>query len=87
MWEIMVPWEEHMEEAHQRELAKYQELVEQCRSQGQRALCEPVEVCCWGFAGHSSCTALTRLGVTGAAKRGAYVPSLKPQRKPKGGFG
>ncbi|XP_030621483.1 rano class II histocompatibility antigen, B alpha chain-like [Chanos chanos] len=27
MWKLTVPWEEHMEEAHERKLVKYQELI------------------------------------------------------------
>ena len=61
-----------MEEAHERKLAKYQDLVEECRSRGWR-----------GFAGRSICKALAGLGVTGAVK--PYVPSLKLQKKAKEG--
>ena len=34
MWEVTVPQGEHIEEAQERKLAKYQELVEQYISQG-----------------------------------------------------
>lgn len=71
MWELTVPWEEHMEEAHERKLAKYQDMVEDCRGRGWQAHCEPTEVGCRGFAGQLICKALTGLGVTGAGKRGA----------------
>ena len=37
-----------MVEAHKRKLAKYQELLEQCRNRGWWAICEPVEVGCLG---------------------------------------
>lgn len=60
-----------MEKFHVRKLLKYQELVEQCRSRGWRALCKPIEGGCQGFAGHSICKALEGLGVTGTAKMGA----------------
>jgi len=33
--------------------------------------CEPIELCCRGFAGRSICKALAGLEVTGAVKRGA----------------
>ncbi|XP_041920594.1 uncharacterized protein LOC121684601 [Alosa sapidissima] len=69
--ELTVPWEERMEEANERKRAKYQELVEECRSQGWRTYCEPLEVGCRGFAGRSLCKVLTMLGLTGEAKRKA----------------
>lgn len=43
MWELTVLWEEHMEEARERKLAKYQELVEQYRSRGWRVLWQALE--------------------------------------------
>jgi len=70
MWELTAPWEEHVEEAHERNLAKYQDPVEESRSQGWRAPCEPTEVGCWGFAGRSICKALAGLG---AVKRGGVT--------------
>lgn len=60
-----------MEKAHERKLTKYQELVELCRSQDWQVYCDPIEVGCWDFAVCSLCQALTGLGITGAAKRGA----------------
>ena len=30
MWELSVPWEENMESTHERKIAKYEPLVEQC---------------------------------------------------------
>ncbi|XP_041934289.1 LOW QUALITY PROTEIN: uncharacterized protein LOC121697073, partial [Alosa sapidissima] len=69
--ELTVPWEERMEEANERKRAKYQELVEECRSQGWRTYCEALEVGCRGFAGRSLCKVLTMLGLPGEAKRKA----------------
>ncbi|RXN29637.1 reverse transcriptase [Labeo rohita] len=69
--ELTVPWEERMEEANERKRAKYQELVEECRSQGWKTYCEPLEVGCRGFAGRSLCKVLTMLGLTSEAKRKA----------------
>ena len=66
--ELTVPWEERMEEANERKRAKYQELVEECRSQGWKTYCEPLEVGCRGFAGRSLCKVLTMLGLNGEAK-------------------
>ena len=71
MWEVTVTWGEHMEEAQERKLAKYQELVEQHIRQGWWTLCKPIEVGCQGFAGQSTCKALALLGVNKAAKREA----------------
>ena len=53
MIELTVPWEERIEEAYERKLAKYQELVEDCHRKGWKACCLPVEVGARGFAGQS----------------------------------
>ncbi|KAL4001244.1 hypothetical protein ACER0C_006543 [Sarotherodon galilaeus] len=58
--ELTVPWEEHMEETHERKRAKYSELVEECRKVG-----------CRGFAGQSLCRAYKMLGIVGANQRRA----------------
>eukprot|EP00066_Takifugu_rubripes_P027132 XP_011616398.1 PREDICTED: uncharacterized protein LOC105418502 [Takifugu rubripes] len=71
MLELIVPWEERIEEANERKRAKYQELVEECRGRGWRTFYEPIEVGCRGFAGRSLCKAFGRLGITGTAKKRA----------------
>jgi len=60
-----------MEEANERKRAKYSQLVEECRSNGWRTICQPVEVGCRGFVGHSLCRAYKMLGITGASQRRA----------------
>lgn len=42
--ELTVPWEDRMEEAQERKREKYQELVEECRRNGWKTRCVPVEV-------------------------------------------
>ncbi|XP_067284127.1 uncharacterized protein [Pseudorasbora parva] len=69
--ELTVPWEDRIEEANERKRAKYAELVEECRNNGWRARCEPIEVGCRGFAGQSLCRAYNILGIIGASKRRA----------------
>lgn len=69
--ELTVPWEERMEEAHERKRGKYAELLEKCRSNGWNASCHPIEVGCRGFVGQSLCRAYRMLGITGASQRGA----------------
>ena len=69
--ELTVPWEENMEEAFERKLGKYQELLDNCRVNGWRTYCFPVEIGCRGFAGQSMIRALTRLGITGQKRRKA----------------
>ena len=69
MLELTVPWEERMEEAHQRKLLKYQQLVEDCQGNGWKARCLPVEVGCRGFAGQSLWQALRLLGLHGMARK------------------
>ena len=51
--ELTVPWEERIEDAQERKREKYQELVEDCRRNGWRTRCMPVEVGSQGFASHS----------------------------------
>ncbi|KAI4901997.1 hypothetical protein NFI96_003043 [Prochilodus magdalenae] len=60
-----------MEEGNERKRLKYDELVEDCRREGWKARCEPIEVGCRGFAARSLCKIYTLLGITGAAKRKA----------------
>lgn len=78
-----MPWEKQTEEANERNCAKYQELVEECRGRGWRTIYEPIEVGCRGFAGRSIFKVLGRLGVRGTAKKRA----IKLHRKPRGGCG
>lgn len=58
-----------MDEANERNRAKYQPLVEEGRLNGWRARCEPIE--CRGFAGQSLCRVYSMLGIRGASKRRA----------------
>lgn len=51
--ELTVPWEDRMEEAFERKRAKYEELSGECQSRGWRTRCNPIEVGCRGFVGHS----------------------------------
>ncbi|XP_073696141.1 uncharacterized protein [Garra rufa] len=69
--ELTVPWEDRMEEANERKRAKYSQLMEGCRNNGWRAICQPVEVGCRGFVGQSLCRAYKMLGITGASQRRA----------------
>ena len=71
MWELSVPWEENMESTHERKIAKYEPLVEQCRMNGWQAICLAVEVGCRGFNARSMSKALSSIGISGAGKRKA----------------
>ena len=62
--EFTFPLEEGIEEANEMKRATYTELVEQCRSNGWRAMCEPIEVGNRGFAGKSLCRVYYMLGIT-----------------------
>uniref|UniRef100_A0A673L1F3 Junctional adhesion molecule 2b n=1 Tax=Sinocyclocheilus rhinocerous TaxID=307959 RepID=A0A673L1F3_9TELE len=81
MLELTVPWEERIEEANERKRAKYQELVEKCRERGWRTFYEPIEVGCRGFAGRSLCKVLSRLGITGVAKKRAIQAASEAAEK------
>ena len=67
--ELTVPWEARMEDAHQRKLAKYEDLLSNCQQNGWRAWNMPVEVGCRGFAAQSLWRALGTVGITGASRR------------------
>jgi len=69
--ELTVPWEEGCEEAHERKLSKYQELLESCRAKKWSAWLFPVEVGARGFPAQSAWRLLQRLGMSGRAKRAA----------------
>ncbi|XP_038131552.1 uncharacterized protein LOC119776958 [Cyprinodon tularosa] len=69
--ELTVPWEDRMEEAHERKRAKYLELIEACRCRGWRARCEPIEVGCRGFLSQTVHRAFRLLGIRGLLERRA----------------
>lgn len=66
--ELTVPWEDRLGEAHERKRTKYEHLVIDCRAQGWKARCMPIEVGSRGFVGHSLHKALSALGITGTAR-------------------
>ena len=65
-----------MEKERKRE--KYQELVEDCRRNGWRTRCMPVEVGSRGFVSHSLSKAL---GITGANRRRAISNNVEAAEK------
>ncbi|KAK0156574.1 hypothetical protein N1851_000005 [Merluccius polli] len=75
--ELTVPWEDRIEEAHERKRAKYAELSSECRNNGWKAHCEPVEVGCQGFAGRSLLQTLKLLGVKGLQLKKATTNILE----------
>lgn len=81
MLELTVPWEERMEEAYERKMAKYQLLVEECQKNGWRAWCMPVEVGCRGFAGQSLWRAFRQLGITGMTRKRAVSEVCREAEK------
>ena len=66
--ELTVPWEERMEEAHEKKKAKYQPLLEDCQDRGWRTWNLPVEVGCRGFVGQSLWRCLGTLGIKGKSR-------------------
>ena len=66
--ELTVPWEDRLEEAHERKRTKYERLVINCREQGWKARCMPIQVGCRGFVGHSLHRALSVRGITGGVR-------------------
>ncbi|KAI8514632.1 hypothetical protein Bbelb_072230 [Branchiostoma belcheri] len=69
MIELTVPWEERVEEAHERKALKYQDLVQSCKDNGWRAMCFPVEVGTRGFICQSTWRMLGAVGVKGRRRR------------------
>ncbi len=69
--ELAVPWEDRLEEAFERKLAKYEGLVSECRQAGWRARCLPIKVGSRGFADRSLCRAFSLLGINGVRRRRA----------------
>ena len=51
--ELTVPWEDNIDDAHERKLTKYAELRGECSDRGWRASCYPFEVGCRGFIAFS----------------------------------
>ena len=73
--ELTVPWEERIQEAYERKRAKYDDLMESCRSKGWSTWLFPVEVGCRGFPAQSVWRMLSVLGIQGKARKAA-VQSL-----------
>ena len=67
--ELTVPWESRMEEAHERKLAKYQPLIDDCIRNGWRAQNLPIEVGARGFPAKSLWHALGVLGILGRERK------------------
>ncbi|RXN33906.1 reverse transcriptase [Labeo rohita] len=66
--ELTVPWEERLGEAHERKMTKYEHLVADCRAQGWKASCMPIEVGYRRFVGRSLHKAFTVLGIAGITR-------------------
>lgn len=67
--ELMVPWEERIEEAQECKLKKYQDFILVSQQNGWKAWNLPVEVGCRGFDGQLLWRALGMLGIEGPAKK------------------
>ena len=67
--ELTVPWEEALEEAYERKKLRYTDLVEECKVNGWKAVCYPVEVGARGFVARSMGKLLKELGICGKERR------------------
>ena len=67
--ELTVPWEDRMDEAHERKGLKYEDLRQRCVQAGWKASCYAVEVGCRGFAGVSLRIFLRDIGIGGKQLR------------------
>ena len=69
--ELTVHWEERCNEAHERKLSKYEDLLAECRKQGWKTWNFPVEVGCRGFPAQTVWRMFSALGITGKNRRTA----------------
>jgi hypothetical protein len=67
--ELTVPWEENIDEAYERKMARYQELAETCTNKGWKTWVFPVEIGCRGFPAKSLMKMLGALGIRGRSLR------------------
>ncbi|CAC5381166.1 unnamed protein product [Mytilus coruscus] len=67
--ELTFPWEERIDEVHERKMVKYKQLVEECQQWGCRTWCFAIEIRCRDFAGQTLCQDLGTLGVVGAERK------------------
>ena len=75
--ELMVPWEERIEEAHERKMPKYAKLVDKCKDNGwKKTFRFTFEIGCRGFPCQSTWRALKMPGVTGKA-RGTVIDKAR----------
>ena len=70
MDELKFPWEDNVEEVHERKKEKYEELVMQCEEHGWRAHFYPFEVGCRGFVAQPLMSFLHCLAVVAKKRRG-----------------
>ena len=69
MIELTVPWEDHIEEANERKILKYDELRELCTSKGWALRCLPVVAGVRGFPAQLVHHLLSVFGVKGTERR------------------
>ena len=63
--ELIVPWEENREEAHERNQNRYETLRADFVEKSWICHVIPIEVCCRCFIGHSVISFLSKIGITG----------------------
>ena len=69
--ELTVPWEDSIEEAHERKKLRYSNLAAEAEDRGWKVRVRPVEVGCRGFVASSTAKLLREVGVRGRAHRQA----------------
>ena len=63
--ELTVPWEDNLEEAHERKKTKYDALRDDCERNGWSCNVLPVEMGCRGYTGRSLSAYLRGIGLKG----------------------
>ena len=82
--ELIVPCEEHVEEAHELKKFKYDELLEICKNNGWNASCTRIEVGSWGLFTRYLCKVLSEIDLAGNRKRKAIETIIKTAEKTNG---
>ena len=69
--ELTVPWEDAIDEAHERKTLRYANLAAEAEERGWSVRVRPVEVGCRGFVASSTTRLLKEVGIRGQAQRRA----------------
>ena len=84
IWELIVPWEEHVEEAYERKKFEYDEVLEIWKNNGWNASCTPREISSRGFVARYLYKVLSDIDLAGTRKGKAIETIIKTAEKTNG---